>query len=97
MASQSLSGCTNCLTTGKFFEEEHEDGEEVAGEEIAGQVIVEEGNAVEDRLGLSLMFHHQQWLMETPINNEDNAEHAVSMHLRAFLVVGKYIRTYREP
>lgn len=107
MASQSLSGCTNCLTTGNLVEEEDEVGEEVAGEEvleeevageeIAGQVIVEEGNAVEDRLELSLMFHHQQWLMETPINNEDNAEHAVSMHLRAFLVVGKYIHTYREP
>lgn len=34
--------------------------EEVAREEVAGEVIVEKGNAVEDRLGLSLMFHHQQ-------------------------------------
>lgn len=60
IASQSLSGCTNCLTTGNWVEEEDEVGEEFAREEITGEVIVEEGNAVEDRLGLSLMFHHQQ-------------------------------------
>lgn len=47
MASQSLSGCSSCLTTGNWVEEDE------VGEEVA-DVVVEEGNADEDRLGLPL-------------------------------------------
>lgn len=54
MASQSSSGFANCLTTtGSGADEEEEDE---VGEEVAGEVIVEEpGNAVEDRVELSLL------------------------------------------
>lgn len=43
MASQSLSGCNSCLTTGNWVEE---DG---VGEEVA-ELFVEEGVVDEDRL-----------------------------------------------
>lgn len=52
MASQSLSGCCNCLTTGNWVEEEE------VGKEVADVVVVEESDADEDRLGLSLTIHH---------------------------------------
>lgn len=53
IASQSLSGCSNCLTTGNWVEEEDE-----VVEDAAGEVVVEEGNVDEDRLELRLKFHH---------------------------------------
>lgn len=47
MASQSLSGCNNCLTTGNWVEE---DG---VGEEVA-ELVMEEGVVDDDGLGLPL-------------------------------------------